>query len=135
MYIQVTYNVNGFLDKNNDPLFRDLSQAMFQCEHPLLPQLFPEGSNDVQWRVKIIVWFWSKYILIYSVVIDSRVNVRKRYWLSRSRYDITLKLQRTNVFNSCSYTSKLSSQHQWTSIVEFELISLAAINVLLLYFK
>lgn len=40
----VTYDVNGFLDKNNDPLFRDLSQAMFQCEHPLLKQLFPEGN-------------------------------------------------------------------------------------------
>ncbi|CAB4016632.1 unconventional myosin-Ia-like isoform X5, partial [Paramuricea clavata] len=46
----VTYSVNGFLDKNNDPLFRDLSQAMFQCEHPLLQQLFPEGNPQTPSR-------------------------------------------------------------------------------------
>ncbi|KAG8585671.1 hypothetical protein GDO81_005104 [Engystomops pustulosus] len=41
---QVTYNTNGFLDKNNDLLFRDLSQAMFKAKHELLKSLFPEGD-------------------------------------------------------------------------------------------
>ncbi|NXU58302.1 MYO1A protein, partial [Turnix velox] len=41
---QVTYNVTGFIEKNNDLLFRDLSQAMFASHHPLLPSLFPEGD-------------------------------------------------------------------------------------------
>ncbi|XP_070536547.1 unconventional myosin-Ib-like [Ptychodera flava] len=40
----VTYNVNGFIDKNNDLLFRDLSQAMYKCDHLLLKKLFPEGD-------------------------------------------------------------------------------------------
>lgn len=40
----VTYRVNGFLDKNSDLLYRDLSRAMFACKHPLLPQLFLEGD-------------------------------------------------------------------------------------------
>ncbi|GAB5573950.1 unconventional myosin-Ia isoform X3 [Prionailurus iriomotensis] len=40
---KVTYNVNGFIDKNNDLLFRDLSQAMWKAQHPLLQSLFPEG--------------------------------------------------------------------------------------------
>ncbi|XP_036106782.1 unconventional myosin-Ia isoform X2 [Molossus molossus] len=40
----VTYNVNGFIDKNNDLLFRDLSQAMWKAQHPLLRSLFPEGD-------------------------------------------------------------------------------------------
>ncbi|XP_052803474.1 unconventional myosin-Ia-like isoform X2 [Mya arenaria] len=39
----VTYKVDGFLDKNNDLLYRDLSQAMFNCKHALLRKLFPEG--------------------------------------------------------------------------------------------
>uniref|UniRef100_A0A8C9MDT3 Unconventional myosin-Ia n=1 Tax=Panthera tigris altaica TaxID=74533 RepID=A0A8C9MDT3_PANTA len=39
----VTYNVNSFIDKNNDLLFRDLSQAMWKAQHPLLQSLFPEG--------------------------------------------------------------------------------------------
>ncbi|CAL1536218.1 unnamed protein product [Lymnaea stagnalis] len=40
----VLYKISGFLDKNNDLLFRDLSQAMFQCTHPMLQELFPEGK-------------------------------------------------------------------------------------------
>ncbi|KAM8975581.1 unconventional myosin-Ia isoform 1-T1 [Pelodytes ibericus] len=41
---QVTYITDGFLDKNNDLLFRDLSQAMWQSKHTLLRSLFPEGD-------------------------------------------------------------------------------------------
>ncbi|KAM9321482.1 unconventional myosin-Ia [Gastrophryne carolinensis] len=41
---QVTYNTSGFLDKNNDLLFRDLSQAMWKSKHGLLKSLFPEGD-------------------------------------------------------------------------------------------
>lgn len=40
----VTYKVEGFLDKNNDLLYRDLSQAMYACKHSLLKKLFPEGN-------------------------------------------------------------------------------------------
>ena len=48
---QVTYGVEGFLDKNKDLLFKDLSQAMYACERPLLKELFPEGD----YLTKIIV--------------------------------------------------------------------------------
>ncbi|XP_006897666.1 PREDICTED: unconventional myosin-Ia [Elephantulus edwardii] len=41
---KVTYNVTSFIDKNNDLLFRDLSQAMWKAKHPLLRSLFPEGD-------------------------------------------------------------------------------------------
>ncbi|XP_005397396.1 PREDICTED: unconventional myosin-Ia isoform X2 [Chinchilla lanigera] len=41
---KVTYNVTGFIDKNNDLLFRDLSQAMWKAQHPLLRSLFSEGD-------------------------------------------------------------------------------------------
>ncbi|XP_069907560.1 unconventional myosin-Ia isoform X1 [Oryctolagus cuniculus] len=41
---KVTYNVNSFIDKNNDLLFRDLSQTMWKARHPLLRSLFPEGD-------------------------------------------------------------------------------------------
>ncbi|KAF4518594.1 hypothetical protein B566_EDAN012422, partial [Ephemera danica] len=40
----VTYCVAGFVEKNCDSLPRDLSLAMFRCEHPLLKSLFPEGN-------------------------------------------------------------------------------------------
>ncbi|XP_076776623.1 unconventional myosin-Ia [Arvicanthis niloticus] len=41
---KVTYNVTGFIDKNNDLLFRDLSQTMWKARHRLLQSLFPEGN-------------------------------------------------------------------------------------------
>ncbi|MEE6471641.1 hypothetical protein FKM82_009329 [Ascaphus truei] len=41
---QVTYNTQGFLDKNNNLLYRDLSQAMWKAKHQLLKSLFPEGE-------------------------------------------------------------------------------------------
>uniref|UniRef100_A0A8D1AXN6 Unconventional myosin-Ia n=1 Tax=Sus scrofa TaxID=9823 RepID=A0A8D1AXN6_PIG len=41
---KVTYSVNSFIDKNNDLLFRDLSQAMWKARHSLLRSLFPEGD-------------------------------------------------------------------------------------------
>ncbi|GFR18852.1 unconventional myosin-Ib [Trichonephila clavata] len=40
----VTYSVTGFIDKNNDILHRDLSQAMYRTDQPLLKTLFPEGN-------------------------------------------------------------------------------------------
>lgn len=46
----VVYKVNGFIDKNNDLLFRDLSQAMFKCKHKLLPSFFPEGDPKLKSR-------------------------------------------------------------------------------------
>nr|XP_023423463.1 unconventional myosin-Ia [Cavia porcellus] len=41
---KVMYNVTGFIDKNNDLLFRDLSRAMWKARHPLLRSLFSEGD-------------------------------------------------------------------------------------------
>lgn len=41
---QVLYQVEGFVDKNNDLLYRDLSQAMWKAGHALIKSLFPEGN-------------------------------------------------------------------------------------------
>ncbi|XP_072903068.1 unconventional myosin-Ib isoform X2 [Hemitrygon akajei] len=41
---KVMYHVEGFVDKNNDLLYRDLSQAMWKTNHALVKSLFPEGD-------------------------------------------------------------------------------------------
>ncbi|XP_015787505.1 LOW QUALITY PROTEIN: unconventional myosin-Ia-like [Tetranychus urticae] len=40
----VTYSVSGFIEKNKDHLYRDLSMAMFASDLPLMKTLFPEGN-------------------------------------------------------------------------------------------
>ncbi|XP_076130722.1 unconventional myosin-Ic isoform X1 [Alosa pseudoharengus] len=37
---EVNYNVNGFLDKNNDLLYRNLKEVMCQSENPIMSQCF-----------------------------------------------------------------------------------------------
>ncbi|XDV31001.1 hypothetical protein PO909_033779, partial [Leuciscus waleckii] len=41
---KVLYQAEGFVDKNNDLLYRDLSQAMYKANHSLMKLLFPEGN-------------------------------------------------------------------------------------------
>ncbi|XP_074550315.1 unconventional myosin-Ib isoform X2 [Halichoeres trimaculatus] len=41
---KVLYRTEGFVDKNNDLLYRDLSQAMYKATQSLIKQLFPEGN-------------------------------------------------------------------------------------------
>lgn len=41
---EVTYNVNGFLEKNNDLLFRDLREVMSTSTNSIIASCFP--SNE-----------------------------------------------------------------------------------------
>lgn len=41
---EVTYKIEGFLEKNNDLLYRDLKRAMATSESELLRQAFPESE-------------------------------------------------------------------------------------------
>ncbi|XP_059080796.1 uncharacterized protein LOC131878708 isoform X1 [Tigriopus californicus] len=40
----VAYSAEDFVSRNQDGLDRDLSHAMFTCDHPILKVLFPEGN-------------------------------------------------------------------------------------------
>lgn len=40
----VTYSVHGFVEKNRDSLPKDISRAMYRCDHPMMQSLFPEGN-------------------------------------------------------------------------------------------
>lgn len=42
----VTYDVRDFVSRNRDALDRELSQAMYECDHPILKVLFPEGKQS-----------------------------------------------------------------------------------------
>ncbi|KAI1721328.1 myosin head (motor domain) domain-containing protein [Ditylenchus destructor] len=44
---EVTYSVNGFIDKNRDTLFQDLKRLMYNSKMPLLKEIFVDGSKQV----------------------------------------------------------------------------------------
>uniref|UniRef100_A0A8C9U0S9 Myosin IG n=1 Tax=Scleropages formosus TaxID=113540 RepID=A0A8C9U0S9_SCLFO len=43
----VTYSVEGFLEKNKDPLFQDFKRLMFNSTNPVLSEMWPEGRLDI----------------------------------------------------------------------------------------
>ena len=44
----VTYDSRDFVSRNRDALDRELSQAMYECDHPILKVLFPEGKFEFE---------------------------------------------------------------------------------------
>ena len=48
----MTYDSRDFVCRNRDALDRELSQAMYECDHPILKVLFPEGKAvKIQYQV------------------------------------------------------------------------------------
>nr|XP_060638727.1 unconventional myosin-Ig [Anolis sagrei ordinatus] len=43
----VTYSVEGFLDKNKDTLFQDFKRLMYNSADPVLQQMWPEGKQSI----------------------------------------------------------------------------------------
>ncbi|KAM4630562.1 unconventional myosin-Ig [Polymixia lowei] len=43
----VTYSVEGFLDKNKDPLFQDFKRLMYNSANPVLKQMWPDGQLGI----------------------------------------------------------------------------------------
>ncbi|XP_042566556.1 LOW QUALITY PROTEIN: unconventional myosin-Ig [Clupea harengus] len=43
----VTYSVEGFLDKNKDPLFQDFKRLMYNSSDPVLKDMWPEGKLSI----------------------------------------------------------------------------------------
>lgn len=46
----VTYNIHGFLEKNNDLLFRDLKDAMSKSSNSILKSVFPPKEHESKKR-------------------------------------------------------------------------------------
>ncbi|XP_029641534.1 unconventional myosin-Id isoform X2 [Octopus sinensis] len=48
----VTYNVNGFLDKNKDTLYQDIKRMLFNSKDELLKLMWPDGSLKISETTK-----------------------------------------------------------------------------------
>ena len=73
----VTYDSRDFVERNRDALDRELSQAMYECDHPILKVLFPEGK--IFWRNLVFLAFWAHFGYLWPVLITfghSKINTR-----------------------------------------------------------
>lgn len=43
----VTYNVNGFIEKNKDTLFQDFKRLMYNSRNEVISKMWPEGAQSV----------------------------------------------------------------------------------------
>uniref|UniRef100_A0A915PTP0 Myosin motor domain-containing protein n=1 Tax=Setaria digitata TaxID=48799 RepID=A0A915PTP0_9BILA len=43
----VTYSVDGFIEKNRDTLYQDLKRLLYNSNNPLLREIFPDGAKSV----------------------------------------------------------------------------------------
>ena len=81
--LQVTYDIMGFMDKNKDLLFTDLSKAMYACERTLLKQLFPEGSELYLGSIEqrdICLNFREFRGTIFKETINNRSSIQDICW-------------------------------------------------------
>eukprot|EP00040_Diaphanoeca_grandis_P004981 m.30848 g.30848 ORF g.30848 m.30848 type:complete len:1038 (+) comp16353_c0_seq2:254-3367(+) len=43
----VIYAIHGFLDKNMDTLYQDVKRLLYNCDMPILKDMWPEGHQDI----------------------------------------------------------------------------------------
>ena len=61
---EVTYTVVGFVDKNNDLLYRSLKEAANSSQDPILHEIFPESELLSQKRPKTVSYIHTHAELI-----------------------------------------------------------------------
>ena len=84
----MTYDARDFVIRNMDSLHKDLSQAMYHCDHPLLKVLFPEGKNimrieiggklSVEWQICLSLlssYFHDGYVRNRNLALGPSVTL------------------------------------------------------------
>ena len=68
----MTYDSRDFVERNRDALDRELSQAMYECDHPILKVLFPEGK--IFYRNLVFLLFFAILVTLglFWLLLGSR---------------------------------------------------------------
>ncbi|ELR61886.1 unconventional myosin-Ic isoform X1 [Bos indicus] len=69
---EVTYNVTGFLDKNNDLLFRNLKETMCSSENPILGQCFDRSELSDKKRPETVATQFKMSLLELVEILKSK---------------------------------------------------------------
>lgn len=88
----VTYNANGFLDKNNDMLFRDLKEVMSRTGNEIVRSCFPASEFMSKRRPNTAI---NQFRTSLNELIDILAGLEPSYIRCIKPNDV----QRANVFN------------------------------------
>ncbi|KAB0401944.1 hypothetical protein E2I00_019358 [Balaenoptera physalus] len=69
---EVTYNVTGFLDKNNDLLFRNLKETMCSSENPIMSQCFDRSELSDKKRPETVATQFKMSLLQLVEILKSK---------------------------------------------------------------
>ncbi|XP_036264522.1 unconventional myosin-Ic isoform X2 [Pipistrellus kuhlii] len=69
---EVTYSVTGFLDKNNDLLFRNLKETMCSSENPIMSQCFDRSELSDKKRPETVATQFKMSLLQLVEILQSK---------------------------------------------------------------
>ncbi|XP_046681396.1 LOW QUALITY PROTEIN: unconventional myosin IC-like [Homalodisca vitripennis] len=69
---EVTYTINGFLEKNNDLLFRDLRQVMSQTSNSVTQKVFPASEVSSKKRPDTAITQFKNSLSQLMVILSSK---------------------------------------------------------------
>lgn len=60
---EVSYSIRGFLDKNNDLLYRDLKQAMAESTNDIIAKVYPKVRGKTRFMLLIVLCRFTNQFL------------------------------------------------------------------------
>ena len=86
----MTYDSRDFVSRNRDALDRELSQAMYECDHPILKVLFPEGKETILKEKKRIILDCNVKLFFPTFKGNPRRSARRRPATAGTQFKISL---------------------------------------------
>uniref|UniRef100_A0A8B9KN62 Myosin IHb n=1 Tax=Astyanax mexicanus TaxID=7994 RepID=A0A8B9KN62_ASTMX len=69
---EVTYSVTGFVDKNNDLLYRNIKDVMRQSKNPIIQQCFPSSEPDSKKRPETVATQFKNNLFSLTQILMSK---------------------------------------------------------------
>ncbi|XP_072548925.1 unconventional myosin-Ih [Salminus brasiliensis] len=69
---EVTYSVTGFVDKNNDLLYRNIKDVMRQSKNPIVQQCFPSSEPDSKKRPETVATQFKSNLSSLTKILMSK---------------------------------------------------------------
>uniref|UniRef100_A0A4W5RPM6 Myosin IG n=1 Tax=Hucho hucho TaxID=62062 RepID=A0A4W5RPM6_9TELE len=94
----VTYSIEGFLDKNKDPLFQDFKRLIYNSSNPVLKEMWPDGQlsiTEVTKRPLTAATLFKNSIVALVEKLGCKVE-----WVARNKLVLNISTTKSIVFGT-----------------------------------